>query len=204
MKKNPVSKSKGARIADAIGFGLLGFSLIYLVVDALTKGGIKQLAAVAVAFAAVIAMNVVFVLGFAAALIGLVYLLIRVISRRANGPDRPAGRCEAKEWLAGNANSSPLASDRFRGSKAEAVAFVEDIYAMGARQVLIENIRAEAWRLKAEGGPYANTVVVVLPPDQEKRSRLFAAYNADQSEEWSGDFEKMEDTGQSELIFFWD
>jgi len=141
-------------------------------------------------------------------------------------------RFEARKWLANNGCDSPLASNRFRQGKPEALAFVEDLYAMGAIQVLVTNIRAEQWRLDVHGGPYADKIVVILPENSEMRAKLFATFNSSYEEdsgivppkvlemrakataaynecfpERSGmafKREDEEDVGQFELVFWWD
>jgi len=132
-----------------------------------------------------------------------------MISESNKGPfygavDVSYERFEARKWLGNNGNVFPLANNRFRQGKGEALAFVEDLYVMGAKQVLVTNIRADQWRLDKEGGPYADTIVVILPRETEKRARLFAAYNSIHPEHSDIKCAPEDDTGQFELIFWWD
>ncbi|HUT28610.1 MAG TPA: hypothetical protein VMX13_02375 [Sedimentisphaerales bacterium] len=109
-------------------------------------------------------------------------------------------RHEARQWLRTNKNVSPLASNRF-GTKEKAVAFVEQLYEAGAETVYVTNIQKEDWRIKDEGGPYADAVIVVLPEDKEKRQKLFEICRVEAEKEG---FEGMKDMGQKELFFWWD
>ncbi|MHC4216493.1 MAG: hypothetical protein ACYSWP_24340 [Planctomycetota bacterium] len=65
----------------------------------------------------------------------------------------------------------------------------------------VANIQKEAWRIKDEGGPYADSLVVVLPKDKEKRKKLFEINRVEAEREG---FDGMRDAGQKELFFWWD
>lgn len=71
---------------------------------------------------------------------------------------------EAKEWLKENRNKYALAGNRFAGTK-DAIKFVDKLYELGAVKVVIskDSIYDEKERVKKEGGPYADAIVVTLP-----------------------------------------
>jgi hypothetical protein len=81
-------------------------------------------------------------------------------------------RSEAAAWLQANPNPYALAGNRF-ASTAEALAFVETLYAVGAMEVLVTGVYDEEWRIELEGGPYADTLIVRLPSEPERRRALF-------------------------------
>lgn len=72
--------------------------------------------------------------------------------------DLVTGRNEALAWLAAATNPDPFASNVF--SKAKAQAMVGALYSAGAALVQVSGIHNEPWRQKAEGGAYADTLMV--------------------------------------------
>jgi hypothetical protein len=107
---------------------------------------------------------------------------------------------EARAWLNQNKNDSPLASNRFE-TKAEAVEFVEKLYESGAEKVYVTNVDYDEYEVKEYGGPYADSLIVDLPKDKEKRAKLFAIHTAEVVEEG---FLPQRDRGQATLFFWWD
>jgi hypothetical protein len=79
---------------------------------------------------------------------------------------------EAREWLKTNPTSCALAGNRFDSTE-EASKFVELLYMTGATKVLVSHILDEEWRIQEEGGPYADTLIVMLPSDAKQRQALF-------------------------------
>ena len=73
--------------------------------------------------------------------------------------------------------------------------FVEELYRAGASAVLVKDIRQEA-----EGG-YTDTLVVQLPDDKPAREKIFAISNLEAIREG---FSLEKDTGQDELLLWWD
>jgi|688.fasta_scaffold1092490_1 hypothetical protein len=69
---------------------------------------------------------------------------------------------EAREWLRHSNHESALAHNRF-DSTASALAFVEQLYAAGARRVFVpgDSIVADEEEL-AMGGPYSDHLVIEL------------------------------------------
>ena len=114
--------------------------------------------------------------------------------------DTNENRYEARSWLRENAHISALAGNRF-SSKKEAIDFVESLYSAGATTVYVTNIFDEDWRLKEEGGPYADTIIVELPSDLVKRASLIKIMNEEIENEG---FEPVSDTGQKEITLWWD
>jgi hypothetical protein len=107
---------------------------------------------------------------------------------------------EALAWLASNPNPYALAGNRFYSTE-DAITFVEMLYEAGAVEVLVTNIYDEDWRIKAEGGPYADSLIIHLPQDIEKRKRLFEISNDEAVREG---FSPERDVGQETLILWWD
>jgi hypothetical protein len=70
---------------------------------------------------------------------------------------------EASEWLKRNAHEAALASNRF-DSTAEGLAFVEKLYAAGAKRVFVpqDTIIADEEELVELGGPSSDTLVIEL------------------------------------------
>lgn len=87
-----------------------------------------------------------------------------------------ASECqEAREWLAKNGSKSGFASNRFGPTEA-ARAFVEELYSSGAVFVMIPNdaIRDHGEEVSVMGGPYADAMVIELPPPgREKPYEIF-------------------------------
>jgi hypothetical protein len=107
---------------------------------------------------------------------------------------------EALEWLRANKNPSALATNRF-GDTANAIKFVEELYKLGAERVTIAGVRDESWRVQAEGGPYADALIVYLPENPRKRGKLFAKA---WEEARRGAMEAEPDHGQDRIYFWWD
>ncbi len=119
---------------------------------------------------------------------------------KATKPEKPKPTPGAREWLKANTNPNGFASNRF-DSLAKAVKFVESLYAAGATTVLVDGICDEPERLKDEGGPYADTLLVSLPEDQTARSAIFKIHKRESKREG---FDPTPDAGQTELTFWWD
>jgi hypothetical protein len=109
-------------------------------------------------------------------------------------------RYEAVAWLASNPNPHPFASNRF-ASAGDALSLVETLYDSGAVEVLITGVYEEDWRIEAEGGPYAATLILRLPVEAGARRRLFDLANEEAEQ---GGFSRVRDTGQDELLLWWD
>lgn len=69
---------------------------------------------------------------------------------------------EALQWLRSNGHEAALASNRF-SSTAEAITFVEQLYAAGARRVFVpaDTIRDDAEEREL-GGAYSDSLVIEL------------------------------------------
>lgn len=112
---------------------------------------------------------------------------------------------EARFWLKNNNSKHAFAGSRFQNTKA-ASEFAEQLYDTGAENIQVSGILNEDMRIEKEGGPYADTFIVRLPEDKEKRQKIFSIYF---KEAENPDFiENMEslntiDYGQKDLIFWW-
>jgi hypothetical protein len=76
---------------------------------------------------------------------------------------------EARAWLTSNYNPSAFATNEFQ-TTARALAFVFELYAGGAREVLLDNIAPEV--RPAECGPYADSLIVRLSGDARQRRQV--------------------------------
>lgn len=109
-------------------------------------------------------------------------------------------RYEAKTYLESNPNPYAFAGNRFASTKA-ALLFVELLYEYGAAEVFVSNVYDEDWRIESEGGPYADTLIIRLPSDPAARKDLFRLGNEEMRQEG---FAPERDTGQDELLLWWD
>ena len=109
-------------------------------------------------------------------------------------------KLDAVPWLATNKNAYPLASNRFE-SAAAAKAFVDELFRLGATRVYVAEPMEEESRIKSEGGPYADTLIVELPDDPGKRRTLFRLFAAEAKREA---FEPERDSGQKQVLLWWD
>ncbi len=107
---------------------------------------------------------------------------------------------EAQSWIDRNQNISPLAGNRFN-TKEESMQFIEKLYEAGAEGVYVVNVYEDEMTLKDEGGPYADSLVLILPNEKEKRKMLFNIYAQESKREG---FDSESDYGQRELFFWWD
>lgn len=112
---------------------------------------------------------------------------------------------EAIFWLTNNSNPTPLATNRF-GPTSEAIKFVKELYSLGAEKVYIkkESILDEESRIKKEGGPYADTLTVILPKEKEKRKKLLSIYKRELENEGLLESQEVKDNGMRALEFWWD
>lgn len=110
---------------------------------------------------------------------------------------------EALSWLENNNNPSAFSSNRFRKTDS-AIAFIRDLYACGAAEVLISNIMDEPWRIEEEGGPYADVLIVKLPADHAQQENLIKLYQKECRDYFCN--EGIEEAGQrgETLTFWWD
>jgi hypothetical protein len=107
---------------------------------------------------------------------------------------------EALGWLRENKNESALASNRF-GETRHAVRFVEELYASGARLVIVpgESINSDDDFVRGERGPYADALFVNLPDDEDKRRAVIAICQRELKREGF----KLEEGMSGEQIYLW-
>jgi hypothetical protein len=115
----------------------------------------------------------------------------------SSGGEEP--RFEARRWLLGNRNPSALASSRFE-TTAAALRFVDRLVAAGAESVFVTGVSSEPWRVKAQGGPYADALVIVLPEDNARREDLFRLINR---EVVKAGMPVQYDEGQEDMLLWW-
>lgn len=139
------------------------------------------------------------------AILFVVVLILWFFTRRSaespRAPSEPAGpKYEARSWLRGNRNPSPLATNRFR-TRAAAEAFIDTLYARGADTVYVVGVEEDSSWIREEGGPYADALWVRLPTDRAQRELLFAIGAREARREG---FEPYIDKGQQYTFFWWD
>lgn len=67
-----------------------------------------------------------------------------------------------------------------------------------------ECIYAEPERIKAEGGPYADGMVVKLPKDTEKRKNILDLCNSELDPEFKGKSNLEKDVKGNMIFLWWD
>jgi hypothetical protein len=107
---------------------------------------------------------------------------------------------EATKWIAASGNHAPFASNHFQ-SREDALKFVRSLYKLGATAVYAVHIMDEPDRIKAEGGPYSDSLFVYLPSDRSRRRALF---EVEAREAKAEGFAPAGDQGQERLFFWWD
>ncbi|MEH7094933.1 hypothetical protein [Neobacillus vireti] len=115
---------------------------------------------------------------------------------------------EALAWLKRNHNPSAFASNRF-GETVNAIQFVEKLYELGAVKVSVIDILDEPERMEEEGGPYAASLLVDLPPDNQSRNKIIEFYKKEMEEQGIGEGEGILEWNESKmkeglLGFGWD
>jgi len=112
----------------------------------------------------------------------------------------PAQTAIAHDWLRNNKNTSAVATNRF-GSTSNAIEFVDELLQAGATQVYVVSRFYESERVAAEGGPYADELIVQLPSNPVQRAKLFEILAKELGSEG---FDLPVDTGQSTETLWWD
>ena len=115
-------------------------------------------------------------------------------------PSESAQTAIALDWLRSNKNKSALATNRF-GPTSAAIEFVEQLFSAGATQVFVVARFIEPERIAAEGGPYADELIVQLPDNPEQRAALFRIIAKETESEG---FDPPQDTGQGTETLWWD
>jgi hypothetical protein len=115
---------------------------------------------------------------------------------------RPAGsrprHMEARKWLSRKRRPSMLASNRF-GSADEGLEFVEELYAAGAKAVLIPGDAVDPD--DGAGFAHVDVLVVRLPGDLQARAQVLAITNREARHEG---LDEQQDEGQAEVRLWWD
>jgi hypothetical protein len=106
----------------------------------------------------------------------------------------------ALAWLAVNKNPSAIAANRF-GHTRNARAFVAELLRLGAVEVYVAEPRSDPRQVEAEGGPYADSLIVELPFEAAKRFALFQVLASEARREH---FDPEPDTGQRLAFLWWD
>jgi SMI1 / KNR4 family (SUKH-1) len=101
---------------------------------------------------------------------------------------------EARGWLGRNRNAAALAVNHFGGT-GSAQAFVEELYRLGATNVLVPENTIQ----KDDGGPYSDALVVELPPDAAARTAL-----CQRCEQELDEREPLDPNDPNPLFLWWD
>ena len=116
------------------------------------------------------------------------------------GPDYQGGP-EARAWLRANHHPNPFATNRF-GTRERALQFVEQLYTAGATFVSIDGILMlpnHNW------APIADTLIVDLPEDHEKRRDVFELMEqVGRPDEHDEIDQPLLDSGQKAVRLWWD
>lgn len=104
---------------------------------------------------------------------------------------------EARHWLLTNRNTSAFATNKFQGT-ANAIAFVDRLYAAGAIDVLIDNILDE--HAAQEGGAYADTLIIHFAADTPSHERLLTICE----HAIEGEADGRVDDAAGEIRIWWD
>lgn len=117
-------------------------------------------------------------------------------SRTKRAGEKPRN-VEARKWLS-RRNQPVLAGNRF-GTNALGLAFVEELYAAGARSVMIPGDTID---LGSDGDPdHSDSLIVRLPKDRAARARLLEITNREAAREG---LEEERDEGQGDVHLWWD
>lgn len=140
--------------------------------------------------------------------VNLVVKFIEVLKKKIKirgeiSMDGEAVQYEALEWLKNNKNISVFASNRF-GETENAIEFVKRLYEAGAVKVRVIGVWDDTERIKEEGGPYAETLIVQLPEDEDKRSKIFDIYSNEIQEYSLNEGEEFDGGDKEILVFWWD
>ena len=117
--------------------------------------------------------------------------------------DTQYNRCEALRWLSGNKNPHAFASTRFDNTQA-AVDYVAQLYDMGATLVDITDIYSDPDRIKSEGGPYADVLIVHLPGDSARRNSIMTVYRREVSLFGCNNGDEASSVYGDEIVMWWD
>ena len=107
---------------------------------------------------------------------------------------------EAAAWLRANWSDSAFATNRF-GATENALAFVNQLHEAGATHVHIDN---EMLLPNHDWTPYADTLLVGMPEDPQKRRALFELIEHTGRPDDDGDEQPLIDCGQREVRLWWD
>jgi hypothetical protein len=110
---------------------------------------------------------------------------------------------EALKWLKENNNPCAFAGNRFKETK-DAIEFVSKLYSLGAEEIQVTGIFDEPERIEEEGGAYAETLIIKLPEEVERRKKIFKIYEHELENYDFNSGEEVEDVGQDTIVFWWD
>jgi hypothetical protein len=103
---------------------------------------------------------------------------------------------EARQWFVENKNPNAFASNRFFGTE-NAVKFVNSLYEAGAEKVYVVEPQEDVDTIRDEGGPYGDTLVVIMPGNFQQRNRILKIKGKEVF------FDPTAING-NELFFWWD
>jgi hypothetical protein len=111
---------------------------------------------------------------------------------------------EANAWLMENKNDAALASNHF-GTTNSARMFVKNLYQSGANSVIVPDscIYNDLERIEKERGPYANCLVVKMPPEAEKWEPVLAICKKELDQEYKN-LDLRKEVNEGHLFLWWD
>jgi len=99
---------------------------------------------------------------------------------------------------------SALATNRFK-TTAEAIEAVKKLYAAGATEVKVGPVLDEPERIKKEGGPYADMLVVLFPKEKKRKVLAVAkTLRSDNVEKIENEAYSNDETHGLVLMLTWD
>ncbi len=104
-------------------------------------------------------------------------------------------RVDAREWFEKHAPSA-FAGNRFKTPE-DGRRFVELLYEDGAKQVYVAGIEDDPAWVKKQGGPTADSLIVVLPKNPAMRKAMFTLQGEEAVKQG---FDPSADTGETELL----
>lgn len=127
-------------------------------------------------------------------------MVLMACTRKKESPVMPGEkRVDAREWFRSHTPSA-FAGNRFATTD-EACKLVELLYEMGAKEVYVCGIEDDPEWVRQQGGPTADSLIVVLPKDKAIRKAIFSLQGEEAIKQG---FDPSEDTGETELLFWWD
>jgi hypothetical protein len=112
---------------------------------------------------------------------------------------------EALDWLKSNHAQSCFAANRFDSTQ-DAISFVSSCYEAGAERVFIpdDSISKNPKEISEFGGPYADSLVIVLPSDLSiNRDQIYSIFEKEAESEGYEDMKASESIIDERYLYLW-